>query len=149
MNLSQKCQYAVRAVLELAKRYGQGAIPAAEIAASQAIPQRFLEVILNELKPGGLVASRRGVQGGYYLARDPGEITVGEVIRQVEGPLDPVRCSGQTPDEACPLRDECTLVDLWAQARTALEAVYDGTTFRQLAQRQAELRRTRGVDYTI
>ena len=94
MNLSQKCQYAVRAILELAKHYGQGPVAISQIAASQAIPQRFLENILNELRPTGLIESRRGIQGGYLLARDPGTVSVGEVIRLVEGPLDPVKCLG-------------------------------------------------------
>ena len=85
MNLSQKCQYAVRAVLELARRYGQGPVAISQIAASQAIPQRFLENILNEIKPTGLIASRRGIQGGYQLAKDPAEVTVGEIIRLIDG----------------------------------------------------------------
>ena len=67
MNLSQKCQYAVRAIFELAKHYGRGPVAISQIAASQAIPQRFLENILNELRPTGLIESRRGIQGGYLL----------------------------------------------------------------------------------
>lgn len=149
MSLSQKCQYAVRAILELAKRHGQGAVSAGEIAASQAIPQRFLEIILNELKPTGLVESRRGVQGGYYLTRDPQEITVGEVIRLIEGPLDPVRCGGDTDDRGCPLQGRCALLELWTEAKHALEAVYDARTFRDLADRERELQRHGVNDYSI
>ena len=85
LSLSQKCQYAVRAVLELSKRHGRGAVPAGEIAVSQAIPRRFLEIILNEMKPAGLVDSRRGARGGYFLALPPERITVGRVIQVIEG----------------------------------------------------------------
>ena len=112
MNLSQKCQYAVRAVLELAKQYGQGPVPISQIAASQAIPQRFLENILNELKPTGLIESRRGIQGGYLLARDPATVSVGEVIRMIEGPLDPVKCIGDKNDPSCSRRNGCAFVFL-------------------------------------
>lgn len=149
MNLSQKCQYAVRAVLELSMKYGQGAISAGEIAASQAIPQRFLEVILNELRPSGLVESRRGVQGGYYLSRLPKEITVGQVIRLVDGPLDPVRCTGDKESATCPLKDRCSLIQLWDEAREAVEGVYDKTTFQDLADREVAMVRRGVADFTI
>ncbi|NLX13339.1 MAG: Rrf2 family transcriptional regulator [Phycisphaerales bacterium] len=149
MNLSQKCQYAVRAVLELSKRYGRGAVSAGEIAASQAIPQRFLEIILNELKPTGLIDSRRGVQGGYYLTCPPDQITVGRVIRLVEGPLDIVRCAADQESRCCPLKDQCSLVALWHQAREALEQVYDSTTFKDLADRERDLERQTALDYCI
>ena len=149
MNLSQKCQYAVRAFLELSKRYGQGAVPASEIAAAQAIPQRFLETILNSLKPTGLVASRRGVQGGFYLTREPKDIPVGTIIRLIDGPLDPVRCTGDRDSSDCPLKDKCSLIQLWDEARAAVEAVYDRTTFAELAEREAAINRRETADYCI
>lgn len=149
MNLSQKCQYAVRAVLELAKLYGQGPVAISQIAASQAIPQRFLENILNELKPTGLIESRRGIQGGYYLTRDPVTVSVGEVIRLIEGPLDPVRCIGDRNSPCCPLRENCALVQLWSRAKTAVEAVYDGTSFRDLIEQENLLNRSPVIDYSI
>ncbi|MEN6426314.1 MAG: Rrf2 family transcriptional regulator [Phycisphaerales bacterium] len=149
MNLSQKCQYAVRAVLELAKQYGQGPVVISQIAVNQAIPQRFLENILNEMKPTGLIESRRGVQGGYLLAKDPATITVGEVIRLVDGPLDPVKCIGDKNSPSCPLRDSCSLIHLWSRAKAAVEAVYDGATFRDLVEQERELNRTSAIDYTI
>jgi len=149
LNLSQKCQYAVRAVLELAKRYGQGAIPASEIAANQAIPQRFLEIILNELKPAGLLDSRRGVQGGYFLTVDPKDITAGRIIRLIDGPLDPVRCTGDKESARCPLMEQCSLMELWNQAKEAVEKVYDGVNFHDLAERERALERKSVSDYCI
>jgi Rrf2 family transcriptional regulator, cysteine metabolism repressor len=149
LNLSQKCQYAVRAILELSKRFGQGAVSAAEIAASQAIPQRFLEIILNELKPTELVDSRRGVQGGYYLTVDPKNITVGRIIRLVEGPLDPVRCTGDKESTTCPLKENCSLIHLWNQAKEAVEKVYDSTTFQCLVEREKKLDRQSIPNYSI
>ena len=76
--VSQKCQYAIRATFELARRNGRGPIKIGEIAEAQAIPVRFLEVILNQLRQGGFVQSRRGA-GGCYLVRQPEEIKVGEI----------------------------------------------------------------------
>jgi len=134
MYVSQKCQYAIRALLDLAKHYGRGPVPTSATALSQAVPQRFLEVIMNELKAHGLVVSRRGVRGGYELARDPAGLTVGEVIRLIDGPLDPVRCTRDWERVCCPLKDRCSLIDLWSRAKQAVEAVYDGTTFGQLAE---------------
>jgi Rrf2 family transcriptional regulator, cysteine metabolism repressor len=149
LSLSQKCQYAVRAILELSKRYQQGAVPASEVAAIQAVPQRFLEVILNELKPTGLVESRRGVQGGFYLTVPPKDITVGQVIRMVEGPLDPVRCMTDPESDSCPLRGKCSLIELWDRAKRAVEEVYDSMTFQDLVDREAVLAGKKVSDYCI
>ncbi len=84
MLVSQKCQYALRAIFELAKRTGQGPVKIAEIAEAQAIPVRFLEVILSQLKQGRFAVSQRGSEGGYQLARPPQELTVGEITRVAE-----------------------------------------------------------------
>ena len=147
MNLSQKCQYAVRAVLELARRHRQGPVSAGEVAARQAIPRRFLEVILNELKPTGLVESRRGAQGGYSLARDPREITVGQVIRLIDGPLDPVRTDAGAPGGDLPWGARA-LNELWDRASQVMEAAYDSVTFHDLVDRERSLRRS-AADYSI
>ncbi|MCY2926958.1 MAG: Rrf2 family transcriptional regulator [Planctomycetota bacterium] len=92
ISISQKCQYALRSLYELARRADDKPTSIGEIAAAQAIPPRFLELILNDLRQGKLVNSQRGVQGGYTLARSPADITVGDVVRLVEGPIEPVKC---------------------------------------------------------
>jgi Rrf2 family protein len=112
MNLSQKCQYAMRALFELARRQQQGPVRIGQIAGAQAIPVRFLEVILNELKHAGYVESRRGVQGGYMLAVPAGALTVGEVIRFVDGPQTPVRCLEEGAGADCPLYGGCAFAGL-------------------------------------
>ena len=149
MNLSQKCQYAVRAVLELSKRHGRGPVSAAEIAASQAVPQRFLEIILNELKPTGILGSRRGAQGGFYLTVPPADLTVGQVIRLVDGPLDPVRCADDQSVDCCPLIGHCALTELWKQAREAVEGVYDNVTFLHLIEKERDLEQRAALHYQI
>jgi len=148
MRISQKCQYAVRAVLELAKRYGTGPVTVSEIARRQAVPPRFLEIILNELKQGGCVRSRRGAAGGYELGANPREITVGQVIRAVDGPLEPVRCVSEDGASECPLGRRCALVGLWKRAKDAVEEVYDGTTFQDLAEQERVLE-AHSTDFVI
>ena len=92
MSISQKCQYALRSVFELAKRHGEGPTSIREIARAQAIPPKFLELILTELRKGGFVESRRGIHGGYLLPVPPKTVFAGEIIRFVDGPIAPVRC---------------------------------------------------------
>ncbi|MFW6155501.1 MAG: RrF2 family transcriptional regulator [Planctomycetota bacterium] len=147
MTLSQKCHYAVRGVLELAGRYRQGPVSAGEVAACQGIPRRFLEVIFNELKPSGLVESRRGARGGYRLARDPREITVAEVIRLVEGTLEPVRTDASTAGGEVPWGARA-LQEVWDRAGSAVDRVYASVTFHDLVDRERSLRRD-VVDYSI
>lgn len=149
MNLSQKCQYAIRSLLELAKSFGEGPIRISKIAEKQAIPPRFLENILNELKSTGLIESRRGAHGGYLLIKDPDKITVGDIIRLIEGPLDPVQCTGEKNDPSCALRGKCALIDLWKRAKTAVEEVYDGTTFKDLVEQENKLNCSMSPDYCI
>lgn len=149
MTISQKCQYAVRAILELAKRYGKGPIAISDIAAKQAIPPRFLEIILNELKQGGFVESRRGVQGGYLLVMPPKTVTVGDIIRFVDGPLEPVKCISEKGKPSCPIKGKCALIDLWIEAKKAVEGVYDAATFQDLVEREQALDRSKAADYCI
>jgi Rrf2 family protein len=142
MNLSQKCQYAMRALFELAKHEREGPVRIGQIAEAQAIPVRFLEAILNELKHAGYVESRRGVQGGYMLAVPAGTLTVGEVIRFIDGPQTPVRCLGEGGKADCALLGSCAFTDLWERAARAVAEVYDHTTLRDLVDQE---RASRGV----
>jgi Rrf2 family transcriptional regulator, cysteine metabolism repressor len=149
MPISQKTQYAVRAVFELAKRQGRGATKISEIADAQAIPQRFLENILNHLKGGGFVESVRGKEGGYLLVRPAKELTVGQVLRFVEGPLSPVECMVDGKKVPCSMYGHCAFRSLWKRAEKALEEIYDGTTFEELVVEEANDCRERGADYSI
>ncbi|MHC4807793.1 MAG: RrF2 family transcriptional regulator, partial [Planctomycetota bacterium] len=87
MRISKKCRYALRAIFELALRDSGQPVKIHEIAGAQNVPPRFLEVILNELRHAGFVDSRRGNGGGYMLARDAKDLTVGEVIEYIQGPI--------------------------------------------------------------
>ncbi|MDR2516335.1 MAG: Rrf2 family transcriptional regulator [Spirochaetaceae bacterium] len=132
MSVSVKCQYALRSLFELAKRKGGGLTRIQEIAAAQAVPVRFLENILNQLRQGGFVESRRGKMGGFALARSPAEITVLEIVSFIDGPVYAFDCEGKEPLRKCPLGPSCVFMPLWRKARRALETVYAGTTLQDL-----------------
>ncbi len=152
-SVSQKCQYALRALFELCKRRGSGPTPVGQVAEAQSIPVRFLEVILGQLKQHGLVQSRRGVQGGYMLAREPAQMLVGQVIRVVDGPLDPVEClSGHEGDNGqlpCGYDGACAFREMWTRARDALSEIYDNTSFQDLLDRETQLRRGHVQNFQI
>lgn len=149
MQLSQKAQYSLRAILELALRAGEGPVRIADVAEAQAIPLRFLEVILGQLKQAGFVDSRRGRAGGYFLARSADSISVGDVLRFVQGPLVPVECLSEKAGETCSLSGNCVFVSLWQEVQQAVTAIYDGRTFQDLADMETARRRNGAPDYAI
>ena len=134
MGLSLKCQYAVRALFELARRDDDGLVRLREIALAQHIPKRFLENILNELRRGGFVASKRGKDGGFRLNRPATDISVGDVVRFVEDSMHPVDC---VADHLCPLDGKCIFLGLWEEARRAVEKVYDEKKLADLVREDA------------
>jgi Rrf2 family protein len=132
MQVSQKCKYTLRALFELAKRQGEGPVSAAEIATAQALPPRFLELILHALTKSGEVKSRRGIRGGYVLAVSPTAMTVGDVVRLVDGSAAPANCVEAKLGRHCPLNGKCAFLGIWTRARQAVEQIYDTTTLQDL-----------------
>ena len=147
--VSQKCQYAIRAVFELARQNGNGPVRIGDIAQIQAIPVRFLEAILNQLRQAGFVQSKRGAGGGYYLTRQPGRITIGEIIQFVDGPLSPVACMAGEDSLKCSLRGKCVFIGLWRRAEKAASDVYDQTSFQDLLDDQTVMNKTASLSYSI
>jgi Rrf2 family protein len=125
MRISAKVDYAVRASLELAAAGGD-AVKGAAIAVAQDIPLKFLENILGELKHTGIVASRRGAQGGYWLAKDPDEVSLADIVRAVEGPLATVR--GQGPETLNYKGEAEPLQKVWIALRANIREVMEDTT---------------------
>src|SRR3954463_3659734 len=107
MSVSKKCYYAIRAIYALAEEDSPEPMKIAEIAAKEQIPIRFLEVILGQLKGGGFVQSRRGAEGGYWLSKPADTITVGDVMRYVDGPIAPVDCVSQSRPHECQFHGQC------------------------------------------
>jgi Rrf2 family cysteine metabolism transcriptional repressor len=139
MQVSQKCLYALRAIFELAKRKDEGPTKIADVAEAQAIPQRFLESILNQLKQAGFVESYRGSNPGYILIRSPDDLAVGEIIEFVEGPIGPTACLiGKSNFNECPLRSECIFMSMWEEIHNVISEVYNRTTIGDLVRRENE-----------
>ena len=132
MRITAKADYAVRVCAELAVAADGGTPTKGEaLADAQAIPLNFLENILGELRHAGLVRTQRGVHGGYLLARSPGQITVADVIRAVEGPLASVR--GLPPEEVAYTGAAAPLQSVWIAVRANLRAVVEHVTLEDLA----------------
>jgi Rrf2 family protein len=130
VRVSAKADYAVRAALELAAADG-GPVKGDRIAEAQAIPLKFLENILIDLRNAGLVRTQRGPEGGYWLARPPGEIAVADVIRAVEGPLAAVR--GEPPESLAYAGAAESLQAVWIALRANLRAVLEQVTLAEVA----------------
>ena len=128
----KKNQYALRAIFELAKHSGEGPKKISEIAEAQAIPLRFLEVILSQLKGSGLVNSKRGFYGGYYLTRSADRISVGDVLRFMEKPLNPDHCVACVSKANCPFSGKCAFASMWNEVNAAMFEIYDKTTIQDL-----------------
>jgi Rrf2 family protein len=126
MRVSAKADYAVRAMVELAAADEGEPVKGEQIADAQGIPLRFLENILAELRHQGLVQSRRGAEGGYWLTRAPDEITIAEVMRAVEGPLASVR--GERPEEMSYQGDAAPLQRVWVALRSNIRGVLERVT---------------------
>jgi len=126
VHLTAKADYAVRAMCELATHAGEGPVKGDVLAEAQGLPLKFLENILGELRRFGLVSSQRGAEGGYWLARPAGEITMAQVIRAVEGPLADVR--GARPETLTFDGAAVGLRDVWLAVRVSLRRVLEAVT---------------------
>jgi Rrf2 family protein len=143
MRLSLRGEYALRALLVLGLKYEQPVVRIQVIAAEQSIPKRFLEQILNDLKSAGFVQSRRGVAGGYRLARRPEEITLAAVVRHIEGALAPVSCVSERFYKKCSCPDEsrCAIRSVMKEIRDAVVQIAEHVTIAELCNRSRELQR--------
>jgi Rrf2 family protein len=135
LKVSQKLEYAMRAMIELAQRRDREAlVPAREIAERQQVPVRFLEQQLGALSKAGLVESFRGAGGGCRIARDPAEITVAEIADAIEGQIFPMFCL-EPSDHTCFQDSRCGLQGFWADVARAVQQVFTTTTVADLAAR--------------
>ena len=135
MMVTQKKQYALRALFELARRKSGDPVKNHAIAQAQAIPPRFLEVIMAKLKRSGLVASKRGFYGGYVLARTPADISVGEVFDALDEREKPEECNACVGKATCPFMSDCVFMPLWEEVQNAVDRVYAQTTLQDLLNR--------------
>lgn len=144
MRISTKGRYAVRLMMDIAMNDSAEPVRLRDTAERQDISVKYLEQIISILVRGGFVRSIRGPQGGYRLAKKPGEYTVGMILRQVEGSLAPVACL-EGEENTCERQSQCVTLRLWKELDAAIKGVLDKYTLEDLVEWQQEL----GSDYVI
>lgn len=142
--LSKRAKYGLRALLALAREHGQGPVLISTLSDGERIPRKFLELILLDLKRHGIVQSKKGKGGGYYLARTPQDVALGQVIRTLDGPLAPLPCVSQTAYvrcEECADETTCGIRTVMKEVRDSMARILDGTSLADVLARVEDLRR--------
>ena len=150
MKITYKGDYALKALLQLSLKYtgdDSDVVSINEIAKSGDMPVKFLEQILLNLRKGGFVKARRGIKGGFLLAKNPREITVGEVVRFIEGPIEPIACVGKECYKGCKDIASCIFRDVWSEVSHAISVTVDTLTFEELVSRYKERQLKAGSIY--
>jgi len=146
--LSRKARYALRALYALAGDESRRPVLIADLAEKERIPRKFLEAILLELRNAGILQSKKGKGGGYALARAPEQVTLGQVIRVVDGPLAPIPCVSERAYvrcEECVSEDSCGTRMVMKEVRDAIAKILDGTTLADVRERAAKAGRGAGL----
>jgi Rrf2 family protein len=139
MKVSAKGDYACRALLELALSYdSQMPVHITEIAERQGIPREYLVQILIMLKAARLVKSKRGVEGGYMLSKPPFEITLGEVVRLVDGPILPLKCTMDDESATCERKPICGFHPIWESVKDSISEIIDNLTYEDICKKTRE-----------
>jgi len=151
MKISYKGDYALKAILDLSYYYGTDTVvPITDISGRQNMPVKFLEQIMLILKKAGYVDSKRGVGGGFFLIKSPDRITIGEIIRLIEGPVEPIACGKYNHDGICGEEDKCAFREVWIEVTDAVSRIVDAVTFDDVMQRDRILKAPRqGYMYQI
>ncbi len=150
--LSKKTKYGLQALLYLAQKYKHGSVLISDLAKEERIPKKFLEAILLDLKNHGLLHSKKGKGGGYVLGRNPSEISFGQVIRILEGPLAPVSCVSQSAYRRCEeCQDEtiCGIRMVMKDVREAMANILDKTTLADVIEKVQHLNTHDALHYFI
>ncbi len=140
MKLSTKGRYGLRALIDLAQYSENEPVSITSIAGRQGISERYLEQLMAMLKKNGLVKSIRGAGGGYVLAQNLEDISVGDVLRALEGNLEPVECSGLNPDEGCKSAESCVTKYVWQRINNSINQTVDEIKLVQLVEEQKKMK---------
>jgi Rrf2 family transcriptional regulator, cysteine metabolism repressor len=140
MKISYKADYALKAILDLCLHQKEGdVVTLSEISKRQDIPMPFLEQIMLLLKKAGYVGSKAGKGGGFFLARRPERITLGEIVRMVEGPVEPIACGAGNQPSGCAEEGRCAFREVWLRVTDAVSAIVDSVTFADMMRRTLEM----------
>lgn len=134
MKISMRTDYGARAIIDLARHYGEGPVQSADIADRQAIPEAYLEQLLTALRKAGFIRSVRGPHGGHEIARPPSEISFGQVVESLEGPLAPLDCLDEP--SVCQISPTCGMREVWAEVLSGARQILYATSIEDLVHRQ-------------
>ncbi len=151
MKITFKGDYALKTILDLSWHFGNSnVVPLNEIAERNDIPLQFLEQIMLTLKGAGFVDSKRGKGGGFFLTKSPEDITVGDIVRAIEGPIEPIACVEKGKSTTCAESNACAFREIWVSVTEATSNIVDTVTFAFLMQRTEELKSENHIhDYQI
>ncbi|MDT8443894.1 MAG: Rrf2 family transcriptional regulator [Desulfuromonadales bacterium] len=152
--ISKKTKYGLQALLALARNHGAGPVLIADLAEQEQIPKKFLELILLQLKNAGILGSRKGKGGGYFLAKNPAQITMGSAVRVLDGTLAPVPCVSETAYQKCTEcadEESCGIRLVMKDVRDAVADILDNTTLKEVLVRSSDAskRANKVIDYSI
>lgn len=149
MKLSTKGRYGLKAMFELALHFGEGPLPLKNIAESQGISEHYLEQLIAVLRKNGLATSVRGAQGGYLLNDEPKNITVGDVIRALEGDIAPSDCVLDENIGKCSREDFCVTKNVWVKIKNSINEVIDSITLQDMVEDYLKTKKENGYMYYI
>ena len=146
MGISTKSTYGIRAMFELALRHTKGPISVAYISEKENISVTYLEQLLSKLRRNGLVKSIRGPKGGYILAKKPKEISVGDIVRALDGDITPIHCIvNKSSSRSCKMIDRCVTKSVWKRLKDTMDNFLDGVTLKDLCNDAKKM----GIDRAI
>jgi Rrf2 family transcriptional regulator, cysteine metabolism repressor len=149
MKVTYKGDYALKVILDLASYYPGELVHIEDIAKRQDIPQNYLEQILIMLKKGGFIQSKKGPNGGYCLTRPPKKITLGEVIRFIEGTVYPISCIDPEASQTCAEVNQCVFSDIWREVGDSISSIIDKVDFEQLKEKANKLKQKAAITFHI
>jgi len=149
MTISYKGDYSLKIILDLTFYYPDTLVHIEDLAKRQDIPKKFLEQILLDLKKGGFVASKKGPNGGYYLTKNPKNITLGDVIRFIEGPIYPISCINPAVPQTCNEVKKCGFYSIWQDISKAISGIIDNITFYNIKEKTIKINEQNANMYYI
>jgi Rrf2 family transcriptional regulator, cysteine metabolism repressor len=141
MRFTVKAEYGVKAILELAAQPERRPLQVRSIAKKQGLPVRFLEHVMNSLKKAGLVESIRGAHGGYLLNRSPKEISLGDVLKAIDGPMTATSCISDRKQPKCEDAGICVVQDVWAEVKSSFTVILNSITLQDMYERKRKKER--------
>ncbi|HEY8657082.1 MAG TPA: Rrf2 family transcriptional regulator [Candidatus Limnocylindria bacterium] len=137
-HVSTRGEYGMRLMVDLARHHGEGSVSLHAVALREELPEAYLEQLVAVLRKAGLVTGKRGAGGGYVLARDPAEITAGDIVRALEGPIEPQVCTAEgDPIVNCIREQDCGTRLVWVKLQSTIAQALDGMTLAELARSSA------------